>query len=370
MTERPTGTMTFLFTDVEGSTRLWEDHPADMQVALELHDQILRSAIEARDGYVFSTAGDAFAAAFARADDAVEAARSAQDRLAAASWPAAAQIRVRMGSHTGEANERDGDYFGPSLNRAARIMSAGHGGQTLVSSTTAALIGASELVDLGEHRLKDLGEPEQIFQLIVAGAEFAPLRTLSVVRNNLPVQRTQLVGRDADVDRVVGLVGESRLVTLTGIGGVGKTRLALAAAAMLADGFPGGAFFVDLTGVGSGDQVPAAIADAMGLQGIGGVEDQVLEFLGARQVLLILDNCEHLVDDVAEFVDQVLDRDGPAKLIATSREDLDVEGERTLRVSSLAASEGTAIGPAVSCSSTVPKRPGSSSYPAVTTPTC
>ena len=156
MTAQPTGTVTFLFTDVEASTRLWEDHPAEMQVALELHDQILRSAIAARAGYVFSTARDAFAAAFARADDAVEAARCAQEDLAAALWPAPAQIRVRMGVHTGSAIERGGDYFGPVLNRAARIMSAGHAGQTLVSSTTAGLVSVAELVDLGAHRLKDL----------------------------------------------------------------------------------------------------------------------------------------------------------------------------------------------------------------------
>ena len=347
MTAQPTGTVTFLFTDVEASTRLWEDHPAEMQVALELHDQILRSAIAARAGYVFSTAGDAFAAAFARADDAVEAARCAQEDLAAALWPAPAQIRVRMGVHTGSAIERGGDYFGPVLNRAARIMSAGHAGQTLVSSTTAGLVSVAELVDLGEHRLKDLGEPEQIFQVAVAGTGFAPLRTLSVLRNNLPVQRTLLVGRDGDVDRVVGLVGESRLVTLTGVGGVGKTRLALAAAATVADRFQGGVFFVDLTALGSGEQVPAAIADAVGLKGVGEIEDQVLEFLATRAALVILDNCEHLVDDVAEFVDRVLDLDGESKLMATSREDLDVEGERTVRVSSLSMNEGAVVCPAV-----------------------
>ncbi len=345
MVERPTGTVTFLFTDIEGSTRRWEEHRVGMQVALEQHDVILRSAIESNGGYVFSTAGDAFAAAFTRAGDALEAAQNAQKALADASWPEGAEIRVRMGVHTGEAQERDGDYFGPAVNKAARIMSAGHGGQVLVSSVTAGVVGV-DLIELGEHRLKDLGEPERILQLDVSNAAFPPLRTLSMVRNNLPVQRTPLVGRDADIARVLELLADSRLVTLTGIGGVGKTRLALAAAGAV-ESFADGAFFVDLTPLGSGEQVPASVADAIGLQGGGRVEDQVLEFLRLRRVLIILDNCEHLIDDVAEFVDKVLDRDGDSKLLVTSREDLEVDGERTLRVSSLRVDDDADGGPAV-----------------------
>ena len=188
----PSGTATFLFTDIEGSTRLWEDHPEEMEAAVERHDAILRSVIEDGGGYVFTTAGDAFAAAFARAADAVSTAKLAQDRLSGESWPPSTQIRVRMGLHTGEAQERDGDYFGSALNRAARIMSAGHGGQVLLSAATVAIIDKADVVDLGEHRLKDLAAPERLHQ--VGAGRFPPLRVLDASLHNLPAARSELIG--------------------------------------------------------------------------------------------------------------------------------------------------------------------------------
>ncbi len=343
---RPSGTVTFLFTDIEGSTQLWERQESEIDAALARHDEIVRSVIARHGGYVFSTAGDAFAAVFERPDEAVAAVRSARECLDETSWPTAVPVRVRMGLHTGEAHEREGNYFGPVVNRAARIMAAGHGGQTLVSSTTAASVGSGSLVDLGEHRLKDLGSVERLFQLDAPAGRFPPLRSLSVVRNNLPVPRAPLFGRQREVERVQELLAAGRLVTLTGVGGVGKTRLAVAAAAEAVDAFDG-VFFVDLIPVGSRDQLLGQIAQAVGLERGGQVEERLLDYLADRRVLVILDNCEHVVDDVADVVDRVLDTEGRAQLLATSREDLEVDGERTLRVASLAVRSADAPGPAV-----------------------
>ncbi len=318
-----------------------------MDAALAQHDQIMRSVIARHRGYVFSTSGDAFAAVFERASDAVAAVRSVQEHLAETAWPTAVPVRVRTGLHTGEAYERDGNYFGPVVNRAARIMAAGHGGQTLVSSTTAAIVDSDSLVDLGEHRLKDLGSVERLFQLDAPADCFPPLRSLSVVRNNLPVPRAPLFGREREIARVLELLASSRLVTLTGVGGVGKTRLAVAAAAEAVDEFGDGVFFVDLVPVSSVDQLLGQIAEAVGLEHGGQLEARLFDFLVHRRVLVILDNCEHVVDDVAGVVDRVLDTDGRAQLLATSREDLEVDGERTLRVASLAVESADAPGPAV-----------------------
>jgi class 3 adenylate cyclase len=254
----PSGTVTFLFTDVEGSTSLWERAPDGMRTALERHDAILRSSIRAHGGQVFSTGGDGLAAVFARSMDAVVTAAQAQGALTAEAWPADAPVRVRMAVHTGEAIERDGDYFGPALNRAARLMGMGHGGQVLVSHATEQLVQGSlpsgrDLWDLGEHRLRDLSRPERIFQLRAPGCDeqFPPLRSLDATRTNLPVQLTSFVGRDEDVKAVGALVGEHRVVTLTGVGGVGKTRLALQVAAEELDAFPDGVWLVELAQLGS-----------------------------------------------------------------------------------------------------------------------
>ena len=336
--ERPTGTLTFLFTDVEGSTQLWERYPVDMESALRLHDEIVRSAIELNGGYVFSTAGDAFAAAFSRVGDAVEAARQAQAGLAQASWPGSAILRVRMAIHTGEASERDGDYFGPTLNRAARLLSAGHGGQTLLSSMAAQLHGVAELTDLGEHRLKDLGQPERIWQL---GREtFASLRTLDRAPHNLPVQRTALLGRDVDLDVVVAHLGRHRLVSLLGMGGSGKTRLAQAAAAATIDWFPDGVWFVDLVPVTNDSEIPTAVAVAAGFDlGAGDPFDGLVQVMVGRRALFVLDNCEHLTDGVADLVDAILERSAEPTFLVTSREPLDLSDEQHCPVGPLDASD-------------------------------
>ncbi len=330
----PSGTVTYLFTDVEGSTRLWELFPTEMQAALERHDEILRSVIEDSGGYVFSTAGDAFAAAFARAGDAFAAAGDAQRLLQAESWPGPTPLRVRMGIHTGEAQERDGDYFGSTLNRAARIMSAGHGGQILVSSVTAGLVDSDELVDLGEFRLKDLSATEQLFQY--GSGSFPALRSLDAVRHNLPVERTTLVGRQAEIDQVGSFVGDHRLVTLLGIGGTGKTRLATAVAGDLADRFIDGVWFVDLVPVSSPEQVVETIASSAGLQVAGAdLVDALATLIADRDLLFVLDNCEHITDHVADVVDELLERTSRPRFLATSREPLQLIDERQVHVAPL-----------------------------------
>ncbi len=336
----PSGTVTFLFTDVEGSTRLWEEYPAEMEVALERHDEILRSAISSFGGYVFSTAGDAFAAAFGRVGEAVECALTAQEVLGAEPWPDVTPIGVRMGLHTGEAQERDGDYFGSALNRAARLMSAGHGGQVLVSDAAAGLVGRDDLMDLGFHGLKDLSAPQRVWQL--GRGEFAPIRTLEAARHNLPAQPTSFVGRSDEVAEVASAIREHRLVTLTGVGGVGKTRLALQVAGQLEADFPGGVWMVGLADVGDPASVAAAVATELGVTPLPEVSltESIAQNLADRRCLLLLDNCEHLLDAAAELVEAVLAGGSAPRVVATSREGLRVEGEHVWSVPSLDVSSG------------------------------
>ena len=253
MTELPSGTVTFLFTDLEGSTRLWEEHPDAMHGALARHDELVREAIEAHGGHVVKTTGDGFHAAFATARDALDAAVAAQLALTAEPWASTGRLRARMGVHTGEAQRREGDYYGTALNRAARIMSAGHGDQIVLSRATEELVGEAlpggcALIDLGEHRLRDLGRPEALFQLAHPDLrrDFAPLRSLDAFPGNLPLQVSSFIGREEDVSRVVGALDEARIVTLTGVGGVGKTRLALQSAAEVLPQFRDGAWVAEL----------------------------------------------------------------------------------------------------------------------------
>ena len=337
----PTGTVTFLFTDVEGSTRLWQEHPDAMTTALARHDEILRGVIGEHDGYVFSTAGDAFAAAFGRAGAAVDAAMHSERALQAERWPDEIELRVRMGIHTGEAVERDGDYFGPALNRGARVMAAAHGAQVLVTGTTARLLddASVRLVDLGEHRLRDIDGSEHLFQLVGDGlaSEFPPVRSLTNVKSTLPSQRSSFVGRDEEITKAQALLQTSRLVTMTGAGGCGKTRLAIEVAAREGFAFTDGTFFVDLARVGDDDAVAETFANAIDFVPDAGVaiDKQVRDRIGTKNVLLVVDNCEHVLDEVAEQIDALLGACRNARILATSREALEIDGERTFRVPSL-----------------------------------
>jgi predicted ATPase/class 3 adenylate cyclase len=343
----PSGTVTFLFTDIEGSTGLWEAAPEAMRAALVRHDELVRGAIEAHDGYVFATGGDGFGAAFARAHGALAAAGDAQTALSAERWPDGTVLRVRMGLHTGEVDERGGDYFGPAVNRAARIMAAGHGGQVLVSATTAGVAGAAGLIDLGEHTFAGLEAPERVYQAGNGG--FPPLRSVGVIPSNLPAERSVFVGRERELGIVSGLVRSARVVTLTGVGGVGKTRLAIQAAAGLAPEFPDGVWLAELAPLIDSALVPSALASAVGASVAGGLEatDAVCRFLGQRRALVVLDNCEHVIAAVAALVDRLLGAAPRVRVLATSREALDVAGESTWRVPSLSLDADSGEGDAL-----------------------
>ena len=305
----PKGTVTFLFTDVEGSTALWEEHPHAMDACLRAHDHIVRSCVAAHDGYVFSTGGDSFAVAFATAHAALDAAVDVQQALSDNVWAGAVTLRVRMGLHTGEAIERADDYFGPPVNRAARLMAAAHGGQILCSEVTARLLADRRLLDLGLARLKDLSEPEHVHQPIVDGlqTDFPPIRSLDIGRHNLPTQRNVLLGRGAELARVIEMVGDHRLVTLSGAGGCGKTRLAVAVAAELVERFGDGVFLVELAPVVDSAQVSEVVVTTLGLSLAGAAElPRLARFLADQEMLLVLDNCEHLIGEAAAFVDVLL----------------------------------------------------------------
>ncbi len=332
---RPAGTVTFLFTDIEGSTRRWEADAEAMRAALVAHDGVLRSAVEGQGGWLFKQTGDGVCAAFSSARAAVDAAINAQRSLG---------LPVRMGIATGEAEQRGDDYFGPALNRAARVMAVGHGGQILVSASTAGLVSGLDLVDLGEHRLRDLSGVEHLFQVRAEGlgASFPPLRTVDAVPGNLPAQVTSFVGRELEVKELAELVREHRLLTLTGVGGVGKTRLAVQVAAELVPDFGDGVWLVELAPVGDPAAAPDAVATALGITAQAGltVTATVAQALSGRRLLIILDNCEHVLDVAADLVAAILARASTVKVIATSREGLRVEGEHLWSVPSLDTGAG------------------------------
>jgi predicted ATPase/class 3 adenylate cyclase len=342
----PTGTITFLFTDIEGSTTRWEHQPTLMRAALARHDALLRAAIEAQAGYVFHVVGDAFCAAFASPAQALSAADAAQRALHAEDWGELGPLQVRMALHSGEAEERDGDYSGRPLNRVARLLAAGHGGQILLSQATVSLLqdrlpaGAS-LRDRGKHRLRDLIAPEQIYQLVSPDwpADPRPLKTLDARPNNLPVQPTPLIGREADVAAVLALLRrpDVRVVTLSGPGGIGKTRLALQVAADLLDEYPEGVYFVSLAAVGDPALVLPTIAQALGLGETGScpLTDTLHGYLAERPVLLVLDNFEQ-VSAAAPRLAALLAACGQPKLLVTSRATLRVRGEHEYPVPPLA----------------------------------
>lgn len=357
MTKLPSGTVTFLFTDIEGSTQLWEKYPAEMHSALAQHDAILRHAIESHHGYVIKTTGDGFHAAFETALDAIQATIEAQRQLqvrsgSSQSSGAQVEIKVRMGIHTGEAELRDGDYYGQSLNRSARIMSAGHGGQILLSSITAELTrehlsqGLS-ILDLGEHQLKDLIRPEHIYQLSAPDlpADFPPLHSLTTLPNNLPIQLTSFIGRAREMKDASDLLGSTRLLTLIGPGGTGKTRLSLQIAAEQFSNFKDGVWLVELAPLSDGAFIQSTIASIFELREVPGIPliNIILDYLRARKLLLILDNCEHLVEATAQIADQILHACPDVRIIASSREALGISGETVYRVPSLLEDEAARL---------------------------
>jgi predicted ATPase/class 3 adenylate cyclase len=332
----PTGTVTFLFTDIEGSTRLWQEDEAAMRKAVARHDQLVGEVIVDHGGVVFSTMGDGLAAAFQTASSAVSCATQAQELLAAEPWETARPLRVRMGLHTGEAELRGGDYFGTAVNRAARLMAVGHGGQIICSSATAEVSESDlALVDLGEHRLRDLDRPMHVFQ--IGHGAFPPLRSLNAFPGNLPRQLTSFLGRQEELASLATALDASRLVTLTGTGGVGKTRVALQAAANLVTGFPDGVWLSELAAAADRESMLQVVAAALGYVPAAGaaLDRGIPEFLGSRRLLVVLDNCEHLLDPVVGFAETVLERCPNLAILATSREALEARGERVIRLRSL-----------------------------------
>jgi predicted ATPase/DNA-binding SARP family transcriptional activator len=343
----PTGTVTFLLSDVEGSTRRWEEAPGAMARAVARHYELLDAAIVGHGGVrpVEQGEGDSVVGAFSGASDALAAAVAAQQAFAAEPWREGAELRVRIALHTGEAQLRDrGNYVGPALNRGARIRAIAHGGQVLVSASTAALVADrlpadTTLVDLGLHRLKDLERPEHVWQVVHRdlASKFPPLRSLDMFRHNLPVQLTPLIGRTSEIADVRAPLAHERLVTLTGSAGVGKTRLALAVAAETVDSNPGGVWWVELAPLSDPDAVGRAALAAIGAREAPGATaaHQLAVELGDQRSLLVLDNCEHLIASCAQLVAGLLTSNPSTSVLATSRETLGVPGEITFRVPSL-----------------------------------
>ncbi|WP_406815592.1 ATP-binding protein [Mycobacterium sp. M23085] len=322
--------MTFLITDVEGSTRRWEADAEAMREALANHDEVLRTAIEAHDGFMFKHTGDGVCAAFASPRCAVDAAVAAQLQL---------ELPVRMGLATGEAELREGDYFGAVLNRAARVMAAGHGGQILLADSTACLLSGVDLIDLGPRRLRDLPNPVQVFQVQAEGlrTDFPALRALDVNPGNLRAATTSFIGRDSEVVELQAAVKANRLVTLTGVGGVGKTRLALELADRLVDEFRDGVWVFELAAVADPAVVPDAVAAVLGIiqQPGKSVSESVAAALERRVRLLVFDNCEHVLDAAACLVEAILANSATVTILATSREGLRVADEQLWPVPSL-----------------------------------
>ncbi len=340
----PTGTVTFLFTDIEGSTRLLHELGDRYAAVLADHHRLLRAALQPRGGHEVETQGDAFFVAFARAKDAVAAAIDAQRALSAFQWPAGVLVRVRMGLHTGEPLVTETGYVGIDVHRAARIAAAGHGQQILLSDATRALLGddlprETSLKDLGEHRLKDLPHAQRIVQVIVPGlqADFPPLKSVEALPNNLPAQLTSFIGREREIGETKDLLRRSRLVTLTGAGGSGKSRLALRVAGDVLDVYPDGAWWVDLAPLTDPTLVPHAVAASVGVREQPDLPllESLTGFLRFRSILLVLDNCEHLVSACAHFADHVLRQSPKTQLLTTSREGLGTAGEALYPVAPL-----------------------------------
>ena len=322
----PTGTVTFLFTDVEGSTQRWQRDKAAMSTALAAHDLVIRSAVESCDGWVFKHTGDGICAVFTSAHKAAVAALQSQRLL---------ELPVRMGLHTGEAELRDGDYFGPTLNRAARAMDAGHGGQILLSAASAELVADLEMFDLGEYRLKGIEPSVRLFQL--GGGEFPELRTPRERAGNIPTEVSEFVGRQDEIAALLGEFAGHRIVTLLGVGGAGKTRLSIEAAAAAAPTFPDGCWFVELATVADAGAVQFAVAAGLGLRAAseGSVIAGIVSVLKRKRLLIVVDNCEHVLSAAGEAIETIVRACPSITILATSREPLMVTGERLVPVQPL-----------------------------------
>jgi class 3 adenylate cyclase len=335
-TAASSGVLTFLFTDIEGSTRRWEADADAMRVALETHNRVLRETVEAHQGSVFNYTGDGMCAVFASPRSAVDAAVAAQRAL---------ELPVRMGIATGEAELRGDDYFGTVLNRTARVMAAGHGGQILVDGATAGLLSGVDLISLGPRRLRDISNAVDVYQIRAEGlrTKFPPLKTVDSTPGNLRAPTTSFVGREAELAELDTMVKAHRLVTLTGVGGVGKTRLALELAFRSADNFPDGVFVIELATVGDPAAVPEAVATALGVTQQAGlsVAESVATALEGRSRQLVFDNCEHVLDAAAEMIEMILAHSRTVKILATSREGLRLNDEQLWPVPSLEVHTGT-----------------------------
>jgi hypothetical protein len=333
----PSGVVTFLFTDIEGSTRRWEADADAMRAALETHNRVLRETVEAHQGSVFNYTGDGMCAVFASPRSAVDAAVAAQRAL---------ELPVRMGIATGEAELRGGDYFGTVLNRTARVMSAGHGGQILIDGATATLISGVGLIAWGPRHLRDIAKPVEVFQVQASGldTDFPPLKTVDSAPGNLRPRNTTFVGRETELAELEEVLKAHQLVSLTGVGGVGKTRLALEVGARLADNFPDGVWVIELAAVGDPAAVPDAVAAVLGIIQQPGMSltDSIAAALEGRSRLLIFDNCEHVLGAAADVVEAIMGRSETVKILATSREGLRVEDEQLWTVPSLDTNTGFA----------------------------
>lgn len=344
MIEKPSGTVTFLFTDIEGSTKLAHDYPDIHQSILEQHHSILRNAIESNGGFVFEIIGDAFCSAFGNAGDALYSAIKIQSELAE-EFSGEIKIRVRIGIHTGITEWNGDSYMGYiTLARSQRIMSAGYGGQVLLSKDSYDNIKADDLSkfsfrDLGERRLKDMIVPIRLYQLTADNLqqEFPPLKTLDARPNNLPVQLTTFIGREKEIAEVKKLMSDSRLLTFTGPGGTGKTRLSMQVAVDVIDEFDHGVWLTELASLKDPDFIMQAIARSIGIseQANQNTETAVFNFLVDKKLLIILDNCEHLIEACAELSERMLNKFPDLKIIATSREALRCSGETIYKVQAL-----------------------------------
>jgi predicted ATPase/class 3 adenylate cyclase len=336
---------TFLFTDLENSTTLWERSPDDMQQASARHDALMREVIEHHQGRVVKTTGDGFHAVFESPSDGVAAALTGQQRIAAEPWPTAiGPLKVRMGLHTGESQEREDDYYGLDVNLAARIMGLGYGGQILLSEITAKMVTKTlppdcTVADLGEHRLKGIAATERIFQLRHPdlAANFPPLKSLAAFKHNLPKQPSSFIGRTKELLEIKRLLDGTSLLTLLGPGGTGKTRLMLQVAEELIEDYPDGVWLVELAPLTDPRLIPERVAAALNVQEQSGrrVLDTLVEYLRRKELLLLLDNVEHLVRESAEFTEHLLQSCPKLKILVTGREALFIAGETTLQIPSL-----------------------------------